>query len=306
MTHSWSEHGERGGRKLTFLGMRLILALGRRFGSFLCIPVSLYFFIFSKGTAQFSRDYLRRALGRKASFFERYKHYRIFATTIMDRLFFFSNRFGYYDIDIKGRECIERHVASGNGCILLGAHLGSFDVLRAFGTFEKGVPIKALYNAHNSEIYDAVINEISPEAGDQLIHMGSPNAMLQVREFVAAGGLVGILGDRAIDGGKVQEIEFLGGPASFPIWPFRLASAIGCPVILFFGLFRGANRYEIIFEPFTDKIDRANISDDIQRAKLVEAYAERIEHHCRKAPFNWFNFFDYWKSTDDRAVDRRP
>jgi predicted LPLAT superfamily acyltransferase len=24
-------------------------------------------------------------------------------------------------------------------------------------------------------------------------------------------------------------------------------------------------------------------------------YVARIEHHCRNAPYNWFNFYDFWK-----------
>ena len=27
----------------------------------------------------------------------------------------------------------------------------------------------------------------------------------------------------------------------------------------------------------------------------ARTYAERIEHHCRLAPDNWFNFFDFWQ-----------
>jgi predicted LPLAT superfamily acyltransferase len=28
--------------------------------------------------------------------------------------------------------------------------------------------------------------------------------------------------------------------------------------------------------------------------ELVAAYAGRLEHHTLTAPYQWFNFFDYW------------
>ena len=26
----------------------------------------------------------------------------------------------------------------------------------------------------------------------------------------------------------------------------------------------------------------------------MQCYAERLEHHARRAPDNWFNFYDFW------------
>jgi predicted LPLAT superfamily acyltransferase len=28
----------------------------------------------------------------------------------------------------------------------------------------------------------------------------------------------------------------------------------------------------------------------------VQAYADSLARLCRLAPYNWFNFFDFWKS----------
>jgi predicted LPLAT superfamily acyltransferase len=27
-------------------------------------------------------------------------------------------------------------------------------------------------------------------------------------------------------------------------------------------------------------------------------YAELLEKHCRHAPYNWFNFFDFWRPSN--------
>jgi predicted LPLAT superfamily acyltransferase len=28
---------------------------------------------------------------------------------------------------------------------------------------------------------------------------------------------------------------------------------------------------------------------------LLLRYVERLEHYCRLAPYNWFNFYDFWR-----------
>ena len=30
-------------------------------------------------------------------------------------------------------------------------------------------------------------------------------------------------------------------------------------------------------------------------AEAQRAYVDRLEQHCRAAPYNWFNFFDFWR-----------
>ena len=29
----------------------------------------------------------------------------------------------------------------------------------------------------------------------------------------------------------------------------------------------------------------------------IERYAERLSQHCRQTPYNWFNFYDFWKTS---------
>lgn len=309
MTHSWRDYGERGSRRPALIAVWLIHTFGRSFGRVLVLPIAVYFCIFSKGTARHSRHYLSRVLNRPVRPWHVARHFYRFSVTLMDRVFFFTNRFRPFRITVKGRELVDDRVAAGQGCLLLGAHVGSFEVLRTVGTLKKHIPIKALYNAHNSDMFDGILKDLNPDIAEQLIRMGEPDTMLQVREFIQEGGLVGVLGDRAQDGGRVQAVEFLGAPAYFPVWPFRLAAAIGCPIVLFFGLLQGGNRYEIVFEPFADKIDRDRIGDDTQLAELIGSYAKRIESHCRRSPYNWFNFFDYWQRPEgvsNRGLPRGP
>jgi predicted LPLAT superfamily acyltransferase len=103
-----------------------------------------------------------------------------------------------------------------------------------------------------------------------------------------------MLGDRASANEKTTQCQFLGAPAIFPAGPILLAAMTHSPVILFFGLYRGGNRYEIFFEHFADEIvlDRDRRSAEIQ--KWLQRYAYRLEYYTRSAPSNWFNFYPFW------------
>ncbi len=46
---------------------------------------------------------------------------------------------------------------------------------------------------------------------------------------------------------------------------------------------------------FTD-VRREERAAAVQTA--LAGYVERVEHYCRVAPYNWFNYFDFWQDAD--------
>ena len=129
---------------------------------------------------------------------------------------------------------------------------------------------------------------------ETVINVGAPDAMLLVKDCLDRGGLVGILGDRIVKDDKTVSCCFLGKDARFPAGPMLLASVLKVPVILFFGLYRGGRRYDIYFELFAEQVvlHREGRTQALQQ--LTQHYVDRLEHYCRTAPYNWFNFYDYW------------
>jgi predicted LPLAT superfamily acyltransferase len=66
-------------------------------------------------------------------------------------------------------------------------------------------------------------------------------------------------------------------------------------VIFMVGLYRGANRYHVVFEPLADF---SNISAGARAAAVrdaIDRYAALLDRYCRSDPYNWFNFFDFWQ-----------
>jgi predicted LPLAT superfamily acyltransferase len=304
MVASWKQQRERGSRRLLHLAAWLTLTFGRRFGCALMLPISLYFALFSQGTTKVSRRYLERALPTRVRFWHVFRHYLTFSITIMDRFYFLTNRLGPFRFEVKGAEHLMKYAAARKGCILLGAHLGSFESLRCLALQKKDLPIKAAYYEHNSQRIDELLHRLNPAVDAMLIRLGSPHSMLEVREFLANGGIVGVLGDRSRAKEKTCAVEFLGAPAPFPIWPFRLAAATGAPLVLFFGIYLGGGRYEIVFEPLADGVRPEQTRHPEEMQELIRGYVERVEHHCRRAPYNWFNFFDFWRRPETAPAGR--
>jgi len=75
---------------------------------------------------------------------------------------------------------------------------------------------------------------------------------------------------------------------------FALAAVLGCPVYLTFAVYSRPNRYDLYCEPFAEKLEAPRGQRSAILTASVERYAARLEHYCRMAPDNWFNFFDFW------------
>jgi predicted LPLAT superfamily acyltransferase len=104
---------------------------------------------------------------------------------------------------------------------------------------------------------------------------------------------VAILADR-LSGPRTVAAPFLGQQAYFPAGPFLVAAALGCPVYLAFGLYFAPRRYGLHCEPLADAIVLSRTDREAASSAVVATYAARLEHYCRLAPDNWFNFFDFF------------
>ena len=298
MSQQWLRKPERGSIILIRLIAWIALNMGRTPTRLLLHPICFYFFIFSQSTHKVVHKYLQRVLDRKTGFQDIYRLYHSFASTILDRVFFASGRYDLFNIEQYGTEVIRDRAKQHKGCILLGSHLGSFEAMRSMGVTMGKLPIRILMYEENAEKMRQVTREIFPEMDDTIIPIGSPESMLQVKEYLDEGGMVGILGDRAVSNDKTVKCNFLGHSAMFPVGPILLAATLKVPVVLCFGLYMGDNRYELHLELLSERIQvsRETRTSDLQY--WVQQYANRLEYYCRKAPYNWFNFYDYWMPQD--------
>jgi predicted LPLAT superfamily acyltransferase len=289
----WLRHRERGSRMMWRFIIWVALSIGRPIARALLYPICVYFLVLTKPARQGIEPYLIRVLKRPIRWIDLFRQYYCFASTILDRIFLLAGQYHHFDIDIHGVECLKERLASGRGCMLIGSHLGSFEIVRATG-LSRGVEVQVMMYERNAPLIRDIMRELNPAVADAVIQTGSPDAMLRVSECLSRGGCVGIMADRLLGQDQGVPCKFLGKSALFPASTMRLMSILKVPTVLFFGLHRGGNRYEVHFELFAEEItiDRQHREEEIQQ--WTQQYANRLEHYCRLATDNWFNFYDFW------------
>jgi len=293
VSQAWLDQRERGSVIAIRALVAVALLLGRRVARLILHPICLYFLLSDPKRRSASRKYLSKVLGRVPRSFDLFRHFLAFATVALDRVYLLKDRIGLFEWTIYGEDVLLEMTRCGEGCFLLGAHLGSFEALRAFG-ISKRLRIGLVMYEDNARMVNSVAKVINPALAEDVIGLGRFDSMLKVYERLRESQWVGMLGDRALDQEAQVCAAFLGEDASFPAAPFRLALMLKRPVVLMVALYRGGNRYEMHFERLFDphSVERAERAHAVERA--VRLYAQRLEHHCRQAPYNWFNFYDFW------------
>jgi predicted LPLAT superfamily acyltransferase len=292
----WLQSSERSNMPMLRLMSWISLRLGRRIARSVLHLVALYFVLFSPASRNASRDYLTRVLGRPAGWRDLYRHFFCFAATIHDRIYLVDRRYDLFDIDIQGQEHVNPLIEAGVGVFLMGAHLGSFEVIRAIGRQVPGLHVAMVMHEDNAQKINKMLAAINPEAALDVIPLGRIDSMLKVQDKLDAGMLVGMLGDRTLGDEPMTSVELLGTPAAMPIGPFRMAALMRRPVVFMVGLYLGGNRYCVHFETLADFTDVPRGQREVAVQQAIERYAGLLNHYCREAPYNWFNFFDYWQS----------
>ena len=228
---SWTQKPERSNLAILRFMVWLSLRLGRRASRIVLYGIAAYFLVFAPAARRASRAYLARALGRRPKVADGFRHVLSFATTIHDRVYLLNERFDLFDIEIVGEDLIRAAGVSGQGVLLMGAHHGSFEAMRALGRQRNDPVITVLMYEENARMVNATLAAINPLATQDIIPLGRMDSMLQAQEKLAAGHVVGMLADRGLGDDPKRTVDFLGAPAPFPIGPFRVAAMLRRPVL---------------------------------------------------------------------------
>lgn len=306
-TPEWRTQEERG----SVFWIKAIVVFATMFGRgparVIVAFVAFYFTIFS-GKARRAVHVFRRHLGVPTGFWAAYRQVLRFSQCALDTLFFLQGKTQYFTVSRNGHQHLERLRETKTGVILLGAHVGSFSAMR-MQSMREALSIHPVVYTKHAKRFNRVIEELDPGSKVSLIEMGEGGEidfMLAIREKLEAGAMIAILGDRTQAGKKNVTVDFFGGKAELPAGPYLLASMLRCPVYFTAGLYRGGNHYELFCIPFAERIDlpRGKREEGIQR--YAQQYADMLEEFCRKAPDNWFNFYDFWGTEPEAPAAAKP
>jgi len=296
---------ERGFFWVIKLGVILYRTIGTRISFILIHPIVAYFFLTDRKGRKSSLKYLNKVYNtprgrdnfkRPPGLRECYRHYYEYGAVMVDRFGFWAGRYFDFRFNWHGKE----HFANAldSGFFVLGAHMGTLDIMRIQVREFNLSKLKVLMFTDNSKQITRVLTSINKNAAEDIYPLGSvsPSTIFDLEELLKDHTKIGIMGDRTAANNKdrVVKIPFLGEEASFPLGPFLLMGLLKCPVHMLFCLRTGKNEYDVFVRPFADSIHLPRKNREEQLTHYLTEYAKHLEDFCCRYPYQWFNFYDFW------------
>lgn len=300
----WARLAERGSGGAIRAMRWLYRALGSRLCRLLILPAAGWFYLRERAWRGASRRHLeavwshpegRASLGRRPGPLAPLRHYHEFGVQLFDRIVLFGGGLEHFQLDHAGSQQLFALARERRGALLLGSHLGSFDMARTLAS-EYGLALNAVMYTENGERINRLFEELDPQSRVRVLAFDprSLRTAFEIRDCIERGELVGMLADRIPEGGREQPIwlEFLGRPHPFPRSPFRLAGLLGCPVLVSVCVRTGDGRYHTRVEPLTEGRRLPRREREKAAEELARGYVRRLEQVCLEHPYQWFNFYD--------------
>ncbi len=297
MAAHWQDRPEAGSSLAIRITIWLALKLGRRALTVILYPTALYFLLVRKSEREASQAFLRCVSGKPPTLWQVFDHFVTFARVTADRIFFLADRTDKIPIKVFGFDLMERHTQAGNACVVLGSHLGSLEAMRQVSLQHRGVTMRPVLDRSSNEELIQRLEALNPKFAESLIDAGqsSANLGLTISDALKQGNSVSFLGDRYRPGDRTTTCTFLGNPARFPVGPLIIAGSLRTPVVIVFGIYVNG-QYEVHCENLFDTFHLPRKNRDEALRQATQRYAERLEHYVRRAPNNWFNFYDFWQT----------
>jgi predicted LPLAT superfamily acyltransferase len=308
----WSDVPERGATAALRFGYATYRKAGRGVFTFLLYPVVAYFLLTGVKTRSASRDYLRRVRGRLEALgravpprLDTFRHFVSFGQAILDKTAMWAGALDPSEVELDDPTTLQRVRDEGRGVLFISSHLGNVEVFRALVDTQEKVKVSPLVFTERSPQLNRLFSAVGPRALEGMIQIDSlgPDSVMKLQDKLRSGEHIAIAADRVSvrHAERSMAVPFLGQPAPFPEGPFILASLLACPVYLIFCL-RIGRRYRVFVEPFAGTISLPRKDRAAALRRIIERYAQRLEHYCLMAPMQWFNFFDFWsQANEDRA-----
>ncbi len=176
---------------------------------------------------------------------------------------------------------------SGNGVLILSAHLGNWDLL-ACSAGLCGLPVKVITRSIKRSWLNRYWMEERRRCGVELLP--AQGSALAIRKALRENEIVAFVLDQHQPSGLA--VDFFGRPAATATSLARLARATGAPVVPAFLMRDGLQHRLHLLEPMPQA---AGESRENAVAEATAAYTHVIETYVRRFPEQWFWVHRRWK-----------
>jgi predicted LPLAT superfamily acyltransferase len=260
--------------------------LGVRAAYTLLAFVAPYFVVFAPKARKAIWFYNREILGysRFKSLVKLFVHFYTFGQAIIDKIALKYGISDYYSFDYGNYSEFLNVLDTGTGCIIIGAHVGSWEVgtpyFREYGKNINIVMLDAEYNKIKN-----IIENGAEQRDHKIIPLGNDGleSILKIKKALDNKEYVCLQGDRYMDDSNSEEVLFMGRRARFPRGLFVMCQKLKVPVVFYYAMRERRGHYKFVFE-------LADPANDIR-----SEYIGSLERIVRKYPQQWFNFYEFWE-----------
>ena len=304
----WASLPESGSTAWLWIMYLSYVWIGRPLFQLLSWPASWYFVAVRPVARRASIEYQRRVgvLPADAGVWQAWRaaaaHVRCFADTLLDKALVWTGGLALDGIRREVDPRFDEAVDANRGGVLVVAHFGNLEVLRRMGERAKQLRLHILVHTRHAERFNRMLTRMNPQSAERLLQVTDVDTatIAHLAARVELGDFVVIAADRVpVTSERVLDVPFLGADAAFPIGPWVLAAALGCPVYWLACYQRPGEqgRYTLVCELMRERIVLPRKTRDAALSEVVADYVRYLERACREAPLAWFNFFPFWRTS---------
>lgn len=199
-------------------------------------------------------------------------------------------------IDLAGKENLEGALKTGRGAIILGLHMGNWELSFAVAGI-LGYPLHVLVEEQlKNPLLDKLLNQMRQAKGVKFLKVG-----VQLRELIAVlkeGKMLGLVADHGIREGA--RVEFFGHQTLTPTLAIRLALKLDVPILPVYIIRSNHQRHRLQIFPAL----RLEKSQDTESDIMVNLRAVNriMENFIREYPHEYLWFYKRFKYNSDRHV----
>ena len=181
--------------------------------------VALYFLFFSKKEP--IRFYFREILGygKFRTIVSIYKNFCLLGEMLIDKIAFLTGSYNKFTFTFEGEENLHQMVSAGKGGVLIGAHMGNWEMAGQLLERVSSAMNIVMLEAEHRQI-DQYLKEVLVKKNIRIIGIKEDlSHLIEIGNALKRNEMVAIHGDRFLPGAGSVTVDFMGRPAPFPTGP---------------------------------------------------------------------------------------
>lgn len=273
---------------------------GRRLAYLLLYFVVGYYVLFSRLARERASHYLQHRFPQATGLQKLWQCYQLilsFGKVLVDRAVVGIMGPESFAVCLDGREELLKLRDENKGMILMAAHVGCWQVAMSALDFLQR-PVNMLMRHEDGDIDRHYYEHAGIERPYQVIDpTGYLGGTLEMLGALKQGQIVSVMGDRLLGSDRsTVAVDLLGEKAFLPFSAYKIASATGAPVVVFFTYKDGPSSYRLQLAKVIRVPELSGRSEETFRPFAAE-FSAALEDYCQEHPYQFFNFFNMWLKT---------